>query len=104
MKIGFAQIKDQRDFQDNINQCLDFMALASKMEIDILCFPEMQFSYFFPRCNCERMPFQWAEGIPGPTVEIFQRKAKETGLVVILNCMERFNQEFYNSSPIIDSD
>ncbi len=103
MKIGLAQICGKDSFIDNLEQCLDFMELGSKLELDILCFPEMQFSTFFPGDEDCFFSFQMAEGIPGPTVERFQRLAKQLNLVVILNYMERFSHEFYNASPVIDS-
>ena len=103
MKIGFAQTRVKDSLEDNIEQCLDFLVLAGKLELNILLFPEMQFTSFFPGSIDEGYPFQWAEGIPGPTIERFQKMARETSVVVVLNYMERFNHEFHNSSPIIDS-
>jgi predicted amidohydrolase len=103
MKVGLAQVGDKGSFSKNIEQCLDYITLSKKIGVDILCFPEMQFSYFFPQDRNDREPFQWAEGIPGATVELFQEKAKETGITVVLNMIECFNYEFFNSSPVIDS-
>lgn len=104
MRVAFAQIKDQGDFEDNMENCLEFMELAGKLDTDILCFPEMQFSHFFLRSCDERCPFQRAEGIPGPVTELFQRKARELNMVVVLNFMEQFAHDFYSSSPVIDCD
>jgi len=83
---------------------LYYAELAGKMDVDVLCFPEMQFTNFFPSCCCERQIFQLGEGIPGLTVKLFQKKAKAFGMVIVLNFMERLIGEFYNSSPVIDSD
>ena len=102
MKIGFAQITGRDTYAENVEQCLDFLTLGSKLELDVLCFPELPFTPFFPsRLECF-YPFQIAEGIPGPTMEHFQRLAKQLCIAVVLNCMERFNHEFYNASPVID--
>ncbi len=103
MKIGFAQISSKPSYEEGIEQCLDFMLLGSKLEVDVICFPEMQFTHFFPRQGDSVYPFQIAEEIPGPTVELFQRYAKQLGMVVVLSIMERFNYEFYNSSAVINS-
>jgi beta-ureidopropionase len=103
MKIGLAQITGSTSFEENVEVSLDFLMLGSKLEVDIICFPEMQFSTFFPSEKDFFFPFQMAEGIPGPTVERFQRMARELGMVVVLNYLERFNHEFYSASPVIDS-
>lgn len=103
MKIGFAQIKGKEGFSENMEQCLDFMILAGKLELNILCFPEMHLTDFFLSRRDHHHPFQFAEGIPGPTVERFQKLARELKLAVVLNYMERFNYEYYSASPVIDS-
>jgi predicted amidohydrolase len=103
MKIGLAQITGSSSYEENLEECLDYMLLGSKLEIDIICFPEMQFSTFFPSGKDYFFPFQMAVGIPGPTVERFQRTARELGMVVVMNYLERFNHEFYNASPVIDA-
>jgi N-carbamoylputrescine amidase len=103
MKIGFAQTKGKSGYLDNLEQCLDFMILAGKLELNLLCFPEMHLSDFYLSRPDHHYPFQDAEGIPGPTVERFQRLAKELKLAVVLNYMERFNYEYFSASPVIDS-
>lgn len=103
MKIGFAQVINKGSFEESVEQCMDFMLLGSKLELDIICFPEMQFTEFFPRVKDSVVPFQTAEEIPGHIVERFQSMAKQTGIAAVLSIMERHNYEFYNASPIIDN-
>ncbi|HHY82459.1 MAG TPA: carbon-nitrogen hydrolase family protein [Clostridiales bacterium] len=103
MRIGFAQIAGKPDFKENLEQCLDYMILAGKLELDLICFPEMHLTDFFLARSNHHYPFQFAEGIPGPSAERFQRLARELKMVVVLNYMERFNYEFFSASPVIDS-
>jgi len=103
MRIGFAQITGKPDYNDNLEQCLDFMILAGKLELDLICFPEMHLTDFFLSRGDYHYPFQIAEGIPGPSVERFQKLARQLKLIVVLNYMERFNYEFFSASPVIDS-
>lgn len=103
MKIGFAQIESSSKFEDNLEQCLEFMLLAGKLDLKLLCFPEMHLSDFFLHRMDNHYPFQHAEGIPGPTVERFQKSAKQLGVAVILNYMEIFNYEFFSSAPVLDN-
>ncbi len=103
MKIGFAQTKSREGFSENLEECLDFMTLAGKLGVNLLCFPEMHLTDFFLSRADHHYPFQYAEGIPGPTVERFQKAAREQKMAVVLNYMEQFNYEYYSSSPVIDS-
>ena len=45
-----------------------------------------------------------AEPLDGPTVTAFQQKAKELGLVTVINLYEREGDHTYDSSPVIDAD
>ena len=45
-----------------------------------------------------------AEPIDGPTVKAFQQKARELGIVTVINLYERDGQHTYDSSPVIDAD
>lgn len=104
MKIALVQTKDEGSFDKNVEKCLLYAELAGRLKIDILCFPEMQFSFFFPRFCDRRQVFQRAEGIPGSVVDLFQEKAKSFGMVIVLSLMECLANEFYNSAPVINSD
>lgn len=42
--------------------------------------------------------------MPGPTTEAFQAKARELGVVVVLNLYERDGDRAYDCSPVIDAD
>ena len=42
--------------------------------------------------------------VPGPTTEAFQEKARELGVVVVLNLFERDGETTYDCSPVIDAD
>ena len=45
-----------------------------------------------------------AEPLDGPLVTAFQRKARELGIVVVLNLFERDGDRTFDSSPVIDAD
>ena len=44
-----------------------------------------------------------AEPVPGPTTELFSRKAKELGVVIVINVYEREGDKAYDCSPVIDA-
>ena len=103
MKLGLAQIKSCSGYEEYMEQSIDFMYLAGKLGLNLVCFPEMHLSDFFLHKMASSYPFQQAEGIPGPTVERFQRLARELNIAVILNYTEIFIHDFYSASPVIDS-
>ena len=81
------------------------MEEAKRRGASLICFPEMSFLLFFPRIRADSRFFALAEPIPGTTVERFQEKAKELGLVTIINMYERAAPgEYYDASPVIDAD
>jgi beta-ureidopropionase len=42
--------------------------------------------------------------VPGPTTDAFSRKARELGVVVVLNLYERDGHRGFDCSPVIDAD
>ena len=45
-----------------------------------------------------------AEPLDGPTVAAFQHKARELGIVIVINLYERDGDHTFDSSPVIDAD
>lgn len=71
----------------------------------IICLPEL-FAYPF---WCAFPPdtdyFRWAEPVPGPTVEHFQRVAAEVGAVVVVPLWEKVGRSaYFNSAGVVDAD
>jgi beta-ureidopropionase len=65
----------------------------------------MGFSHFFPRFRADPSFFDWAEPIPGPTVDRLSEAASKAGIVVVANIFERVSPgEYYDCSPVIDAD
>ena len=46
----------------------------------------------------------FAEPIDGSTVKRFQKKAKQRGVIIVLNIFEQDGERTYDTSPVIDSD
>lgn len=91
------------DPEDNLRRGADKVREAAKSGAQIVCLPELFRTQYF----CQREDaalFDLAEPIPGPTTELFAAKAKQLGVVVILNLYEREGQRGYDCSPVIDAD
>ena len=69
-----------------------------------MVFPELAFDRFFPQYPTVQNKLALAETIPGPTTELFVGKAREFGVVVVLNLFEKEGDHTFDSSPVIDND
>ncbi|UCE44242.1 MAG: carbon-nitrogen hydrolase family protein, partial [Candidatus Bathyarchaeota archaeon] len=69
----------------------------------LIAFPELAFDFFLPQYPVSSRALNLAEPIPGPTTEIFSRKAKQFNVVIVLNLFEKEGNARYDSSPVIDA-
>ena len=104
MKIALIQQHATRNKAENITRGIKAFEEAATNEADLVAFPELAFEFFLPQHPATPEALSFAEPIPGPTTELFSQKAKEFGVVVILNLFERDNERTYDSSPVIDAD
>ena len=104
IRIGLVQQAAAGDQQSNIERGVRAAYQAVADGASLVAFAELAFTSFYPRRRAETTPLELAEPIPGPTVERFQRLAKELGVVVVLNLYERDGDRAFDSSPVIDAD
>jgi N-carbamoylputrescine amidase len=69
-----------------------------------VCYAELAFEPFWPQWKAEGEVSEKAETVPGPTVEAFQARARELGVVTLINLFERDGDLTYDCSPVIDAD
>jgi beta-ureidopropionase len=70
----------------------------------IIGFQELFYGPYFGIVQDQKY-YEYAEPVPGPTVERFQVLAKELGLVIVLPIYEVANEgEYYNTAAVIDAD
>ena len=104
MKIALVQQIATSDRRDNVNRGLEALDAAAADGADIVCFAELAFEPFYPQ-NRARPGFQdLAESVPGPLTEVFSARAREHGVVVVLNLFEREGNRCFDTSPVIDAD
>lgn len=90
-------------FQQGLNAIKD----AANAGADLVIFPELSFSPFYPQIPADEREedvLDLAEPIPGPTTESVAEIAEEFGVVVVYNMLERDGDQTYNTSPVIDAD
>ena len=104
MKIALVQQIATSDRQDNVKRGLEALVAAAGDGADVVCFAELAFEPFYPQ-NRARPGFQeLAEPVPGPLTEVFSARAREHGVVVVLNLFEREGDRCFDTSPVIDAD
>ena len=104
MKIAIIQQHASTDNQDNLTRGLNATVKAAEMGAKLAVFAELAFTRFFPQNRTNEPVTHLSEKIPGPTTEAFMEKAKEHGMVIVINLFEEADHKTYDSSPVIDAD
>ena len=104
MRIALVQQHATKDKAANVERGLTALETAARAGARLACFAELAFERFYPQHPAETGFRELAEPIDGPTVTAFQRKARELGIVTVLNLYERDGQDTFDSSPVIDAD
>jgi len=105
MRIALAQMQPSPLVEENRETAMALMAQAKGSGADMIAFPELAMSVFFPQEKGNTNAKSVAETIPGPTTQMLADKAKSLGLVVVCNFYEVDEHgRYFDSSPVIDSD
>ncbi len=104
MRIALIQQRAGPDKTANVERGLAALETAAKAGAELVCFAELAFEPFYPQRRAEPGYAELAEPVPGPTSVAFARRARELGVVVILNLFERDGERCFDCSPVIDAD
>lgn len=104
MRIALVQQHATADKAANVARGIAALDRAAREGAEVVAFAELAFERFYPQRPASAHPTRLAEPIPGPITEQFARKARELGVVVVLNLYERDGDQAFDSSPVIDAD
>lgn len=104
MKIALVQQFATPDKEHNVARGLAALERAARDGATVIAFPELGFEPFHPQRPATSEPWELAESVPGPLTDRFSRKARELGVVVVLNLYERDGNRAFDCSPVIDAD
>ncbi|MGQ0429035.1 MAG: nitrilase-related carbon-nitrogen hydrolase [Gammaproteobacteria bacterium] len=104
MKIALIQQRATGDKQQNIAHGLANLEAAARNGAKLACYAELAFEWFHPQHPASGDVQSLAEPLDGPLVRAFRDKARELGIVVVLNLFEREGDATFDSSPVIDAD
>jgi N-carbamoylputrescine amidase len=82
----------------------EFTREAAGQGAKVICFQELFYGPYFCQVQ-DPVYFEYAETVPGPTVERFQALAQELGMVMVLPVYEREHAGMlYNTAAVVDAD
>ncbi len=104
VRIGLVQASAGSDAGANVKKNLRLAREAIGRGAQIVCFQELFYSPYFPRCHGFPAK-QYAQEIPGPLTGLFSGLARESGVVLILPLLEAGQDgALYNSGVIVRPD
>ena len=103
MKLALVQQHATRDKAANVQRGLDAVDRAVAQGAQLVCFAELAFEWFHPQQPAVGEVRRLSETLEGPTVTAFQAKARQHGVVLVLNFFERDGLETYDCSPVVDA-
>jgi predicted amidohydrolase len=102
MRIALAQMSMDEDMPANLDKTVVCMREAARKGAELICFPEIQFSPFFPQFPGGDAA-RYAVAIDDPLVKTLRQTCGELNLVAVPNLYLEEGGKRYDASPIIDS-
>jgi predicted amidohydrolase len=104
VKIALVQQHASVDKSDNVARGLAAVDEAARHGAALVVFAELAFERFHPQQPASGDPLRLAERVPGPTTDAFAARARDHGVVIVLNLYERDGARAFDCSPVIDAD
>jgi len=105
MKLALVQQHASADPVSNRERGAQAFVAAARAGAGLVAFAELAFLPFYPQRPAGPESPARAEPIPGPTIELFSRLAREHNVVTVLNLFERGGDgRTYDASPVLDAD
>ncbi|MCZ7570045.1 MAG: hypothetical protein M5U01_15875 [Ardenticatenaceae bacterium] len=90
---------------ENLDKAEAMIRDAARDGAQIICLPELFQTVFWCAFPGDLRYFEWAEPIPGPTVERFQRVVRDCQAALVLPLWEKVGRSvYYNSAVVLDAD
>jgi N-carbamoylputrescine amidase len=104
VRAGLVQTSWTGDKESMIKAHEEYARQAAAAGVRVLCFQELFYGPYF--CQLQDPKFyEYAEAVPGPTVERFAALAKELGMVMVLPVYEQEQPGvLYNTAAVVDAD
>jgi len=103
MRMALIQMGMEEVPEANLDKALVCIREAAKIGAELVCFPEIQFSPFFPQFPQEDAS-RYAMKIDHPVMRAMQQACRELGLVAVPNLYLEQDGSRYDASPVVDAD
>ena len=104
MHIALIQQHASPDKAENVARGLRLFETAARAGAELVGFAELAFEPFYPQNPAGPGSLAQSEPVPGPITDAFAAKAREFGVVAVLNLFERDGTRTFDCSPVIDAD
>lgn len=103
MKLALFQMKNQGSIKSNLEKSLIAIETASKNNADLILFPEVQLTEFFPQYKNQDVK-KYRISIESEIVKSFCKAAKKNHIIVVPNIYLEENSKTFDASILINSD
>jgi beta-ureidopropionase len=103
MRIALVQMSMEESWEANLEKSLASMRDAASNGAQLVCFPEIQFSPFFPQFSGGDAS-AYAMEIDHPAMRAIQQACREMDLIAIPNMYLEEGGKRYDASPVIERD
>ncbi|RLA78329.1 MAG: acyltransferase [Deltaproteobacteria bacterium] len=103
MKVAAIQMASSTDKGANLAKALRLGKVAVDRGAEILCYPELFPTYWFP-AEIDERAFELAEGLDGPVISEMKAFCKREGVGAVVPFFERCGEKFHNSAAVISRD
>ena len=111
MRLAMAQMSMVNNFERNYNKSLQFLDLADTHKADLIFFPKLQLTSYFPQYRkkdvggaLDRIPAEFAIELSDFRIREMSKKCKKYGIFASPNIYIRDREWFYDISIWIEPD
>ena len=101
MRLAMAQMRMSASIDENLNKTLDFMNRAKAAGAELIFFPELQLTPFFPQYE-KRDASCWLMDAQAPALLAIREKCRELGLFASPNVYLALDGKRCDASLMID--
>lgn len=103
MRIALAQMKINENTKENFEKTLHLIEAAAKNGAQLICFPELQLSPFFPQYEGVDTS-NYVLSINDEKIKKIQEKCRELNIISIPNIYLEENKKYFDASLVINGD
>ena len=98
VSVALCQFSMNKDLQLNLKKTLDYLEQAASRNVDLVIFPECQFSQYFPQFPGQDAS-QYLVKIDDPLIKEIQSLCKKLHLFTAVNIYLAQNGKQYSATP-----